>query len=53
MNYVTISLNELCGYIKQGNLKMQIGGIYPLAEATKVHELIESRSTQGKLIIKP
>ncbi len=49
----TDSLNELLDYIKQGKLKMQIGGIYPLAEATKVHQLIESRSTQGKLIIKP
>ncbi len=47
------SLNALFAYIKQGQLKAQIGGVFPLAEASKVHQLIESRSTQGKLILKP
>lgn len=49
----TESLNALFEYIKQGKLKVQIGGVFPLAEARKVHQLIESRSTQGKLIVKP
>ena len=49
----TESLNALFEYIKQGHLKVQIGGVFPLEQATKVHELIESRSTQGKLILKP
>jgi NADPH2:quinone reductase len=49
----TESLNALFEYIKQGKLKLQIGGVFPLAEASKVHQLIEGRSTQGKLILKP
>jgi NADPH:quinone reductase len=49
----TESLNELFAYIKQGKLKVQIGGIFPLAEASKVHQLLENRSTQGKLLVKP
>lgn len=49
----TESLNALFEYIKQGQLKVQIGGVFPLAEAIKVHQLIESRGTQGKLILKP
>lgn len=48
----TESLNELFEYIKQGKLKVQIGGVFPLAEVQKAHQLIESRSTQGKLIVK-
>lgn len=47
------SLNTLLECIKQGQLKVQIGGVFPLEQAVKVHQLIESRSTQGKLILKP
>ena len=49
----TESLNALFEYIKQGQLKVQIGNVFPLDQAVKVHQLIESRSTQGKLILKP
>lgn len=49
----TESLKTLFDYIKQGQLKVQIGGVFPLEQASKVHQLIESRSTQGKLILKP
>ena len=49
----TESLNAMLAYIKQGQLKVQIGGVFPLAQAAKVHHLIESRSTQGKSILKP
>ena len=51
--FYTESLNALFGYIKQGQLKVQISGVFPLEQATKVHQLIESRSTQGKLILQP
>jgi NADPH:quinone reductase len=47
------SLNELFEYIKQGKLKIQIGGVFPLTEASKIHKLLEGRSTQGKLLVKP
>ncbi|MGL5871840.1 MAG: quinone oxidoreductase family protein [Xenococcaceae cyanobacterium] len=49
----TESLNKLFEYIKQGKLTVQIGGVFPLAEAGKVHQLLEGRSTQGKLLVKP
>jgi NADPH:quinone reductase len=49
----TESLNALFEFIKQGKLNVQIGGTFPLTEASKVHQLIESRSSQGKLIVKP
>jgi NADPH:quinone reductase len=49
----TESLNKLFEYIKQGKLKVQIGGVFPLAEASKVHQLLEGRNTQGKLLVKP
>lgn len=49
----TESLTALFGYIKQGHLKVQIGGVFPLEQAIKVHQLLESRSTQGKLILQP
>lgn len=49
----TESLNTLFEYIKQGKLKVQIGGVFPLEQAIDVHKLIESRNTQGKLILKP
>jgi NADPH:quinone reductase len=49
----TESLNALFEYIKQGKLKVQIGGVFPLADAQKVHQLLENRNTQGKLLVKP
>lgn len=49
----TESLSALFEYIQQGKLKVQIGGVFPLEEASKVHHLIASRSTQGKLILQP
>lgn len=49
----TESLNSLFEYIKQGQLKVHIGGVFPLEKAVEVHQLLESRSTQGKLILKP
>lgn len=46
-------LHTLFEYVKQGQLKVHIGGVYPLEQAAKVHRLIESRSTKGKLILQP
>lgn len=47
------ALSALFDYLNQGQLKVQIGGVFPIEEASKVHQLIESRSSQGKLILKP
>lgn len=47
------SLVELFSYLGQGKLKLTIGGVFPLVEAAKVHTLLQSRMTQGKLILEP
>lgn len=47
------SLVELFTYLGQGKLKLTIGGVFPLEEAAKVHTLLQSRKTQGKLILEP
>ncbi len=47
------SLVELLTYLSAGKLKLTIGGVFPLEEAAKVHTLLQSRKTQGKLILVP
>ncbi|WP_368504813.1 zinc-binding alcohol dehydrogenase family protein [Alkalihalophilus sp. As8PL] len=47
------SMKELLGYVGSGQLKLQIGGTYPLEEAAEVHSLMQGRKTTGKLILKP
>lgn len=47
------SLKELLTYVGSGQLKLSIGGVYPLSEAARVHELLQSRQTTGKLILVP
>ena len=37
--------------MRQGWLQLKIGHVLPLAQAGKAHELLESRKTQGKLIL--
>lgn len=47
------SFKELLGYMASGELKLTIGGSYPLADAAEVHKLLQSRKTIGKLVLKP
>lgn len=47
------SLVELLAHLGQGKLKLTIGGVFPLEEAAKVHTLLQSRKTLGKLILEP
>lgn len=47
------SLEELFAYLRQGKLKLTIGGVFPLQEAANVHTLLQSRKTHGKLILEP
>lgn len=44
---------ELLQYYAAGKLQLTVGGVYPLVEAAKVHTLLESRQTIGKLILEP
>ncbi|PLT34404.1 NADPH:quinone oxidoreductase family protein [Bacillus sp. V5-8f] len=45
------SIKELFSYVAEGQLKLTIGGVYPLEEAANVHRLLQGRQTQGKLIL--
>ncbi|APH05503.1 quinone oxidoreductase family protein [Bacillus weihaiensis] len=47
------SLQDLLTFLNKGELKLMIGGIFSLEEASKVHELLQGRKTTGKLILKP
>lgn len=47
------SFKELLGYMESGELKLTIGGTYPLEEAADVHKLLQGRKTIGKLVLKP
>lgn len=45
--------NELTDAVVAGDLRVRIGGSYPLANAAQAHTDLESRSTQGKLLLHP
>ena len=45
------SLEHLAGLVESGRLRPHVGQVFPLAEAAKAHEVIESGSTQGKLVL--
>lgn len=47
------SLEELFTYLSDGRLRLTIGEAFPLEEAAKVHELMQSRKTKGKLLLVP
>ncbi|WP_312471488.1 NADPH:quinone oxidoreductase family protein [Neobacillus sp.] len=47
------SLVDLLTYLEAGKLKLTIGGVFPLKDAANVHTLMQSRKTQGKLILEP
>lgn len=44
---------ELFGAIRAGQLNVRLGGRYPLAEAARAHEDLQSRRTTGKLLLLP
>jgi len=46
------ALSALFKLVGEGKLKMEITK-YPLAEATKVHQLFEARQTSGKVVLVP
>ena len=47
------SLKELLTYVNDGTLILKIGGVFPLEKAADVHRLLQSRKTQGKLVLVP
>lgn len=47
------SLEEVLGWISTGDLKLTIGGTYPLENAAEAHTALEGRQTTGKLLLNP
>ncbi len=45
------SMRELFSLLEEGKLKLIIGEVHPIEEAAKVHELLQSRKTTGKVIL--
>lgn len=43
--------NDVIAGIRQGWLKLNIGAVLPLEQASEAHQLLESRKTQGKLVL--
>jgi NADPH2:quinone reductase len=45
--------DRLFEWIRKGDITVNIGGTWPLAEAAKAHAAMESRTTTGKLLLIP
>jgi len=43
--------NDVIAGIRAGWLKLKIGHVLPLAQAPQAHELLETRKTEGKLVL--
>lgn len=48
---LTNAAKRLSGFLKEGKLKMKIGRHYPLKEAAKAQEWMESRQSTGKILL--
>ncbi len=45
--------SEILGAVASGELRVQIGGRYPLAEAAAAYDALQGRATTGKLLLLP
>ena len=46
-------IGELLGALASGDLKVTVGGVYPLSEARRAHEDLIGRRSSGKLLLDP
>jgi NADPH2:quinone reductase len=46
-------IGDLLGALASGSLRVTIGGVYPLSDAARAHEALESRASTGKLLLDP
>ena len=46
-------IGEVLDWLREGRIKVRIGGRYPLADAARAHRDLESRATTGKLLLVP
>jgi len=47
------ALEELFALVQTGELRVLVGGTYPLSQAARVHEELRERRTSGKLVLDP
>lgn len=47
------AMQECFGYMKSGDVRIKIGGVYSLKNAAQAHADMKSRKTIGKLVLKP
>jgi NADPH:quinone reductase len=45
--------NDIFGWVAKGDLKVNIGGRYPITEVGDAFAALEARSTTGKLLLAP
>jgi NADPH2:quinone reductase len=45
-------MKDLIGYVLEGRLVPRIGGILPLEDAGRAHEILESRASYGKIVLR-
>lgn len=50
---LTARTEEVFGWIAAGSLDVRVGGRYPLADAPRAHQDLQSRRTTGKLLLLP
>ncbi|KYG23525.1 hypothetical protein SE92_27520 [Bradyrhizobium sp. AT1] len=47
------ALQKLIGFIRSGEIDVQIGHILPLSKAAEAHRILAERASAGKIILKP
>lgn len=47
------AMSSVIGLAAEGKLKIDIGEVFPLANAAEAHAAIEARKTTGKVVLKP
>ena len=47
------ALQKLIGFIRSGEIDVQIGHILPLSKAAEAHRILAERASVGKIILKP
>lgn len=47
------TLGEVIGLVASGQVKLHIGQVLPLSQASEAHRLIEARQTTGKVVLLP
>jgi NADPH2:quinone reductase len=50
---MTEAMHGMFDLVRSGELEVVAGGEYPLADARRAHEDLRSRTTVGKLLLRP